>query len=433
MRGIGAELVLRAATRTARRAATLAILPAITLAVILSAAAVVMPIVVEAQVPEGVPRITNGAKPSQGTETWKLEKLWSAGGEEGEVIFGLITQALVDDAGDIYLLDSQLSEVKVFSPVGKLKKTLSREGEGPGEVRGPTDLFFLPDGQLGLVQLFPGKVITIDRNGNPGTPITIGGADPTAGGFVVLLDGASGGGNLYFAGLYMTMENAVQNRTSFLARFSPQGVEQVRYLEKKSRLDLANIEIVERDQHFVYPRRWAASGSGEVFAAPEIDRYAIYVYRPDGTMDRVIEREFTPRPRTAKELERLDAVVQAQTRQLPGTPKYDFEKTEPAISGLNLRSNGELWVTSSRSGYEQPKGIMLTYDVFNAAGKFIKQVAVACDGDGLEDGLFFAGDDRMLLVRGMADAGVALQGGAMESAEGEEAAPMEVVLYRITH
>ena len=53
-----------------------------------------------------------------------------------------------DDDGNIYLLDSQLSEVKVFSPDGEPLKTLSREGDGPGEFRALSSVHVLPGDTL---------------------------------------------------------------------------------------------------------------------------------------------------------------------------------------------------------------------------------------------------------------------------------------------
>jgi hypothetical protein len=382
---------------------------------------------------DGATHVKNGDKPSQGTTTLKLEKLWSAGGEEGTDLFGLITQAIVDEAGNVYLLDTQLAEVRVFSPTGEPLKTLSREGEGPGEVRLPTDLFFLPDGRLGLVQAFPGKIIVVDRSGNPGETISVGGGDPTQGGFVVLLDGSSAGESLVLAGILIsTQQNPPgQDRTSFLGRYSVAGLEQVRFVEQKTHLDFQNIKIVEKDQYFVYPRRWALGSGGRVYAAPFRDRYVIHVYGAEGKLERVIERVYEPRPRTEKEMARIEALVAAQTRQIPGEVKTELEKTEPAVSSLHMRDDGELWVVSSRSTHQQPAGIMLTYDVFDPQGNFTRQVAVACEGDGTEDGLFFAGPGRMLLVKGLVDAAATMQGASPELAEGEEPAPMEVVLYRV--
>lgn len=53
---------------------------------------------------------------------------------------------------EVFLLDQQLSEVKVFDSAGQWLRTMGREGEGPGEFRGPVDLALLPGGQVGVLQ-----------------------------------------------------------------------------------------------------------------------------------------------------------------------------------------------------------------------------------------------------------------------------------------
>ena len=93
-----------------------------------------------------VPRIENPAEPAQGTQKVELEELWRIGGaDDEENIFGVVNRALVDDDNNIYLLDAQLSQVSVYSPDGILLDVLGKEGDGPGEFRGPVDMCFLPD------------------------------------------------------------------------------------------------------------------------------------------------------------------------------------------------------------------------------------------------------------------------------------------------
>ena len=68
---------------------------------------------------DGVIHVKNGSKPSHGKETLKLEELWRHGGEEDETFFGVVTQAMTDEKGNVYVLDNQLNEVQVYSPAGE--------------------------------------------------------------------------------------------------------------------------------------------------------------------------------------------------------------------------------------------------------------------------------------------------------------------------
>lgn len=96
-----------------------------------------------------VPRVTNEG-PALAPRTVELEELWRVGGEESELLFGTVIEAISDNQGAVYLLDHQLCHVQVFSPEGVLLRTLSREGDGPGEVRLPRDVVMLSDGSIGI-------------------------------------------------------------------------------------------------------------------------------------------------------------------------------------------------------------------------------------------------------------------------------------------
>ena len=81
---------------------------------------------------DGVKHIMNSAAPEKGNRVVKLQEEWRVGGEDGEDFFGMISQVRIGEDGLIYLLDTRLSEVPVYSTDGERVNTLSREGDGPG-------------------------------------------------------------------------------------------------------------------------------------------------------------------------------------------------------------------------------------------------------------------------------------------------------------
>ena len=121
---------------------------------------------------------------------------------------------------------------------------------------------------------------------------------------------------------------------------------------------------------------------------------------------------------------------------MPIKVSIDIDRHEPAISffhrALHLSDTGELWVLPSEGLTDQPDGIMATYDIFDRQGNFQKQVSLACEGRGFDDCLFFAGNDRVVLVKGYSDALAAQFGrGTVARAEGEEPTLPELVYYRM--
>jgi len=125
---------------------------------------------------DGVVHVKNPAKASGGVQILNMQEQWKVGGEDDEdILFGLIPRACSDEAGNIYVLDSQLNQVLVFNPEGEMVRTLFREGEGPGEIRQPRDMMVLGNGRVGVVQEFPGVVIFVENDGTPAGRVKIGG------------------------------------------------------------------------------------------------------------------------------------------------------------------------------------------------------------------------------------------------------------------
>jgi sugar lactone lactonase YvrE len=114
-------------------------------------------------------------------------------------------------------------------------------------------------------------------------------------------------------------------------------------------------------------------------------------------------------PARTTEYQRLQTAVQAQLAQLPGA-KVTMSRNEPDISAIEFGSDGNLWVSNSRSGHDQPAGIMFTWDVFTPDGEFIRQVSAKCAGDGKEDSLIWTPDGNAVLVTGFLEAAIVAAG-----------------------
>ncbi len=170
---------------------------------------------------------------------------------------------------------------------------------------------------------------------------------------------------------------------------------------------------------------------GKVYAAVERDRYKVHVYDPDGTLIRVIEKDYEPRKRTAEEKDRVAEGVVMIINGERVMPDAQIEENAPCISGMWVTDDGTLWVRSSHGGQDQPDGIMITYDLFDASGHYQKQVSLACDGDAKEDALYFLADGKIALARGVFSSWLGMFGGSQGEDEGDEPPEMEVILYQM--
>ena len=367
------------------------------------------------------PHVSNGPDPVEGVVDLHLETLWEAGGEDDEdVIFGLITQILEDDEGQLYLLDRQLSQVHVFSPEGEFLRALSREGDGPGEARSPNDMYFTADGGLALMQVFPGRVVLIDREGGPmGTfPYDSGGSA-----FAVLIRGVSRGGTLALAGINQTFANGELAQTYFLSSFAADGSVVTTYEQKANTMTFGAMTLDERTVDFPWVR-FDVDGEGRLIVAPSRDDYRIEVRGPDGAPVLTFDRELEVWDRTPEDDRRIRSIMEAQGRNYPTPPAITVESTEPALYGLQVLDDGTIWTITNRSLRTRDEGVAVEWDVFSPAGEYLKRVRLHGEADGMNDLIRVMAPDRVVVVKNFWSALSSSQG--VESDGGEEAGPMSV-------
>ena len=379
-----------------------------------------------------VPRISNGAVPVNGVQTLEMEELWRIGGEDDEdVLLGIITRALVDDENNIYLLDQQLSEAKVFDADGELINTLGRQGSGPGEVNNPGDFVIMPDGTLGLVQIFPGKIVKLEMDGTPAGDFNPNTGEATAGGFLALVNVRSAGGNLVLSGIQSSMDQTAgtQTRTYFVRGYDMEGEPVTEFMNKSVVWDFTNFKFREIDNDFIWWRMDVGS-NGKLVVCPERYEYSLQVFSADGTLERVIDREYESWTRTEEIKARYDAIMDAQLAQFPPGTEKEVEDMEQDVSDLRIAADGSIWVLPSRQMFEPEPGAFATYDVFTPDGIFDRQVRIVCEGNPMVDRLIFAGEDRIFQVTGFWDAVLSANAAGGED-DDEEAMPMEVICYKV--
>lgn len=386
-----------------------------------------------AQESEAVPHIRNGSEPSGGSRTLKLTELWRAGGlDDEETVFGIITRVLLDAEQNIYLLDAQLSEVQVYTPDGTLKTVLGREGDGPGEFRGPTDMALLPDGTLGVMQAFPGKVVRLNLDNTDAGAWTLG--DPAAGAFYIMRGLRVGGTNIVAGGTQQHINQAegLVTRETFLSSLDQDGMRDVTYTSRSFAMKFQELRFDEVDLIDGADRRFDVGPDGTVVAGIPRNRYEVSLFDADGTARLVFSREYESWVRDARADGIWRRIMEGIQAQQPGNAPISWEETEPDIEFLRTAADGNIWVLSSRAMWAAPEEIFTYYDVFNPAGEFIEQVNIICDGDSRQDFLLFAGTDRVFRITNFWDAVLSRFGGAgADSDTDEEAEPMAVVCYEV--
>jgi len=118
---------------------------------------------------DGVEHFSNNGKPSNPNLKIFLTKLFEINGTNSQskdsAQFTNPTVIDVDKAGNIYILDTQLSSVKKFSQNGKFITTISRNGKGPGETQQPVAMFLQND-TLCILNHSVKQIVKHDCTGN---------------------------------------------------------------------------------------------------------------------------------------------------------------------------------------------------------------------------------------------------------------------------
>jgi hypothetical protein len=214
-----------------------------------------------------------------------------------------------------------------------------------------------------------------------------------------------------------------------LGFFDMKGAQQYVLIEARKRMNYAGARFVEADwSHF--DQCWAASPDGRVFARSNSREYAISVWTAEGQLERIIHRDYPPHNRTREEGEQIK---RRWGRRLVWLPKLNFEieKSWAPVHDLYPRTDGTLWVRTSRGWRDPGEGIMAGFDVFDQEGHFVQQVEIQGDLDPNNDGLFLE-DEVVFVVTDIVSAIASAKGGEVQELTSDEnLEPISVICFRI--
>jgi len=362
----------------------------------------------------------------------ELVEVWSVGGEDGDIIFGMMTDSLEDSDGNIYMLDAQLCHVEVFSAQGEHLRTISSQGDGPGEVRNPQNLVMFPNRTIGILELFPAKFVNLSLEGVPQSGLVFGGESSPQTGFSAALQATNRGGTCLVSAQHSLPSETGQSRTQYLASMSDSGKELCRYREATMTMDFSSPSFVEKELIPAFMLANTVDNQGLVYTAQARDKYLIEAYNQDGTLARVFGRPYKNRKRNKTDIRRLNALVDAWFEGFPGEVGRDLDSHEPPLSEMHVDDNGVLWVMHSRSGKDQPDGIFLTYDTFSPDGTWLQEVSFKADANPDFDGIKFLDGGRVLLIKGFVLSRWASRGAKnVDFGEDDGDIPMEVIYCKM--
>lgn len=118
----------------------------------------------------GIPTVRNGSDGAWDSgEEWSIREDLRLGGPNApiEEAFGsLLTGVSLGPQGQVYILDRQADEIRVFDRTGAYRFVFGGTGDGPGELRAPTAMGWDDSGQLWVPNAFDGRYTVFDSLGN---------------------------------------------------------------------------------------------------------------------------------------------------------------------------------------------------------------------------------------------------------------------------
>jgi hypothetical protein len=391
---------------------------------------------------DGMLVIHNPADPMEPPTRLSPTEVWRLGGasQADEEIFGRVENIIVDESGEVYLLDSQLNEIRVFSPTGEYLRSVGRVGEGPGEFRNAILQFLLPDERLGVVQMMPTRVAVIGLDGTAHSDLPL----PFEGSGMLFVQRVQSQGDrivLSCVNPIMAPDGVEIRRTLAAVNTAGEVVTTIKETSEKQAGGRISIST-DSDENFFGD--WVLGPDGYVYVAPYRQQYQVFVFDPDGGRARIIKRDYESRRRTDEELAALEAELDRQSEEYGGDPD-EINPLFPDVDRVVPRDGGELWVLSSHGIADPPNGTVGTFDVYDASGHYVRNITIEADYDQRYDDFAIVGDRLFVLkeARSASDqvsSGSAAGGGQMtmirrggsRQSDDRDPEPFAVVCYQLS-
>ncbi|MCP4546492.1 MAG: hypothetical protein GY835_08520 [bacterium] len=345
------------------------------------------------EIRDGVTHVLNTSTSPGGLQTLEPRRLWEIGGEseEDEEMFGIVQTAMADADGNSYFLDTMLHEVRMFSPEGEYVRSLSRMGEGPGEFYNAMSAFLLADGRVAIVQIMPSNAVTVDiATGDAGENIPL----PKAG-MLFPHQMAPLGDNFVISYVQALNRDGEGVNDQILAVTDARGNEVAQLCLETIKLNEARA-FTPTDRPRDFMENWRVGADGLIYLAADYLDYHIDCFAADGRKVRVIEREYEDLAKTDEELRKINAGYRHMGRD--SAPARDMDPLFRCIETMVTRESGELWVLTARGRKSRREGMLGVFDVFDAAGHYIRQVEFPCDYNPDFD-LWFISHDRLFILK----------------------------------
>jgi hypothetical protein len=307
---------------------------------------------------DGVTIVNNPKYPVHSEPILELrEDLVIKGSEETEEqMFQDINTLDVDAEGNVFILDEQAGNIKVFDHNGNFTKCIGRKGQGPGEFGMPISHILTQQNQIIVNDMGQRKVQYFDMEGNYLKEFSI--ADK----FLFFGPMVTSDGDLV-----VTYTIPQEKPVTTLQKFNP---------EFQPILTFASIEMDTPPVINIFVARsltslrWIVTYNDEIIWADiKNPTYELRFHGTDGTLRKTITKDYDPIPITTDDRNRL----MDETFGDNPTDQWDirFPDHYPPFSGFSFDDLGHLFVKRYEKKTDEAGNL---FDIFDSEGKYIAQM-----------------------------------------------------------
>lgn len=316
---------------------------------------------------------------------WRFDTVAVIGGfteEDPDKQFGQVFRhGLVSDAaGNLYVFDNQGKRIIGFSTAGDVIGTWGREGEGPGEIgawggvlaMGPGDTLWLADSSNKRITLFP------TDGGDPASIPAPEGSSGFGGKIVVVPDGILS----MMSSFSFTFSSDAKMPDRPLVHVGRDGtVRDTLWSVPAAEVDVVTITSGGNTMMMMRSRQFSPNFSYDRFSdgglvMQDQAEYEFQLLASDGTVERIIQRDPTPRATTDEDRQRvLDEVLEPRDGEVTDMQKKQaeamtFSDVIPPINILILDKADRIWVGVS----ETVPGENERLDIYSRDGQLLGEL-----------------------------------------------------------
>ena len=253
----------------------------------------------------------------------------------------------VDAAGEVFVLRQYMGEgdfVFKFDAAGRFLKSFGRKGQGPGELENPHHIALGRDNRLLISDLGRSLVSEFDKDG------AFVGTYPLE----RAIRAGAGPGDTWITQTVDQKFEMDKIQMTWSAHLLDSTFKEIR------ELDSLKVQISRSDLRFPEPLLCWSASSDRAFVADEGHGYEIHIFRPDGTLERMIRKESAPIPISdefkAKTLKPMPEPMQKAVQ---------FPEFHTPFQSLAASDDGRLLVMTFEPG-DRPGEFL--FDVFDKDG-----------------------------------------------------------------